>query len=133
MRLNRTFSITTRGIATHLGALIIGISLGASPASNADHATSPAPGEPYGGCDEAWQAPKSEGAAWCRRHGWTVRPNFVIDKHNVLRTTRFGACENEDSTGCYWNAMTRGNHIGDSYIVSKSGEVFYVSLTTNHS
>lgn len=24
--------------------------------------------EPYGGCDEAWQAPQSEGAQWCRDH-----------------------------------------------------------------
>lgn len=29
--------------------------------------------EPYGGCDEAWQAPTSEGARHCReRHGWTT-------------------------------------------------------------
>lgn len=27
-------------------------------------------GEPYGGCDEAWQAPKSPGARWCRAHGY---------------------------------------------------------------
>ena len=23
---------------------------------------------PYGGCDEAWQAPDSAGARWCRDH-----------------------------------------------------------------
>lgn len=28
--------------------------------------------EPYGGCDEAWQAPHSEGAAYCRSLGYDV-------------------------------------------------------------
>lgn len=28
--------------------------------------------EPYGGCDEAWQAPGSAGAADCRALGWEV-------------------------------------------------------------
>lgn len=28
--------------------------------------------EPYGGCDEAWQAPQSAGAWECRAHGWIV-------------------------------------------------------------
>lgn len=35
------------------------------------HVPQPTPAaliEPYGGCDEAWQAPKSEGAQWCRDH-----------------------------------------------------------------
>ena len=28
--------------------------------------------EPYGGCDEAWQAPLSEGAAYCRTLGYEI-------------------------------------------------------------
>lgn len=28
--------------------------------------------QPYGGCDEAWQAPDSPGAEWCRNHGYLV-------------------------------------------------------------
>jgi hypothetical protein len=28
--------------------------------------------EPYGGCDEAWQAPQSRGARECRQHGYAV-------------------------------------------------------------
>lgn len=33
----------------------------------------PAVREPYGGCDEAWQAPHSEGADLCRELGWVIR------------------------------------------------------------
>lgn len=28
--------------------------------------------QPYGGCDEAWQAPHSKGARECRLHGFEV-------------------------------------------------------------
>ena len=33
---------------------------------------SPVSSQPYGGCDEAWQAPRSDGAQWCRDHGYAV-------------------------------------------------------------
>lgn len=82
--------------------------------------------QPYGGCDEAWQAPHSAGAGWCQARGWTVRPNFVLNRYNVVKANRLPACKNEDSIGCYWNATYRGNNRGSSFIVSKKGEVFYV-------
>lgn len=38
---------------------------------------------PYGGCDEAWQAPKSAGAQWCRDHGV-----YPVDDSYVARLLR---------------------------------------------
>ena len=38
-------------------------------------------------------------------------------------------CAEEDSAGpCYWNAATRGNGRGRSFLVTKSGAVVYVSV-----
>jgi len=39
--------------------------------------------QPYGGCDEAWQAPYSEGADWCRDHGWTIA--HPVDARDLCR------------------------------------------------
>lgn len=42
-------------------------------------------------------------------------------------TTTLKPCKYEDSPGpCYWNARKRGNHKGRSFIVTKSGKVYYV-------
>lgn len=37
-------------------------------------------------------------------------------------------CASEDSPGpCYWNAATRGNGAGRSFVVTESGRVVYVT------
>lgn len=74
--------------------------------------------QPMGGCDEAWQAPRSEGAEHCREHGWTVRKRFVLTPSSRVATIRrLKPCEYEDSMNCYWNARSMGNGRGDSFIV----------------
>jgi hypothetical protein len=73
--------------------------------------------EPYGGCDEAWQAPHSEGADWCREHGWTVRSRFVIGPKGWLRANRLPDCRQEDSLNCWWDAKARGNGKGRSFVI----------------
>lgn len=54
--------------------LVLGIDEPTSPAPatsqpDSSTATTTQRGEPYGGCDEAWQAPESEGYAWCVANG----------------------------------------------------------------
>ena len=41
--------------------------------------------QPYGGCKEAWQAPRSEGARECRAHGWTVYRWIVLNPDGIVR------------------------------------------------
>ncbi len=106
-----------------LGLAAIGLAAGATIAT-AGHADA----APYGGCKEAWQAPHSQGARECRSHGWTVRPHFTIDPHNVLRATDFRPCREEDSNGCFWNADVQGNGRGTSFVASRTGEVFWVRI-----
>lgn len=72
--------------------------------------------QPYGGCDEAWQAPTSDGAKHCRSHGWTVRSRVVIGPSGWVHVNRLPACKYEDSVGCYWNAATMGNGDGRSFV-----------------
>ena len=89
--------------------------------------TPPAAAQPYGGCDEAWQAPKSEGAEWCRDHGWTVRARYVIGPAGYLRYSSLPSCRFEDGSGqpvrggnrnCSWNVHRGdGNGRGDQYLV----------------
>lgn len=73
--------------------------------------------QPYGGCKEAWQAPRSTGADHCRDHGWTVRKRFVIGPAGVVRFISLRPCPTEDSGDCYWNARTMGDGRGDSFII----------------
>jgi hypothetical protein len=74
--------------------------------------------QPYGGCDEAWQAPQSEGADWCRDHGWTVHKRFVLNRNDVPVALRVNPCQTEDSDGwCYWNAEEQGDGEGNSFII----------------
>lgn len=37
------------------------------------------------------------------------------------------SCKDEGQNNCHWNAKTQGNGKGKSYIVTKSGNVFYFS------
>lgn len=43
------------------------------------------------------------------------------------------ACPTEDSIGCYWDASTRGNGIGRSFIADQSGAIHYVRGSDNAS
>lgn len=81
-------------------------------------------------CDEAWRYSHSAGAAACRADGWTIRPHFTISPRNRLRATDLPPCASDDGEerGCYWNARRRGNHRGDSFVVSMRGELFYVAF-----
>lgn len=77
----------------------------------------PAHAAPYGGCEEAWQAPQSKGAQACRASGWTVRARISVNKHGVVRAHRLPSCEHEDGSGskaaCSWNIRSRdGNGSG---------------------
>lgn len=74
--------------------------------------------QPYGGCDEAWQAPRSPGARDCRLHGWTIQRGFVLRPNNTVAYLRMDPCREEDSDGpCFWNAERQGNGTGTSFII----------------
>lgn len=85
--------------------------------------------QPYGGCDEAWQAPHSTGADECRALGWTVKRSLVLDPTNRVRALMGVApCVSEDQeTQCFWKATCRGNGRGDSFVVL-NGRHWYVSF-----
>lgn len=81
--------------------------------------------QPYGGCDEAWQAPHSIGADQCRAHGWTVRSRLVVGPHRWVHYSTLASCTFEDGSGshlpCSWNfRRTDGNGIGDRFYVTGS-------------
>ena len=85
----------------------------------------PTTAQPYGGCAEAWQAPRSEGAQWCRDHGWTVGARYVISPRRILRHYRLPSCEVEDASSgpvpCGWNVVAvDGNGRGRAYVVTGS-------------
>lgn len=96
---------------------VIAAAVGASKADAADR--------PYGTCREAWQEPFSPGADDCRQRGWTITRHLLINPHNVRAWTDFEACEFEDSTRCFWNARTRGNHHGRSFVNHGNLGTFY--------
>lgn len=86
---------------------------------------------PYGGCAEAWQAPRSEGARYCRSHGWLVGARYVVSPRKVLRMYDLPSCRYEDGSGqpkvsgnrnCGWNVTEGdGNGRGEVYLVLGMG------------
>lgn len=86
--------------------------------------------EPYGGCDEAWQAPDSPGSDWCRDHGWTVTRKIVVGPRGWVRANRLPACTFEDGSrqrsACFWNADRRGNGTGSDYWLDRQDRVHLV-------
>ena len=67
------FSVVLAGIILVLAALAGQIDALAKYQAQLDELLpSAVSAEPYGGCDEAWQAPDSDGANWCRSHGFDV-------------------------------------------------------------
>ena len=100
-------------------AVIVGVN------KTAEASVRPTP--PYGGCKEAWMVPRSEGAAICRDLGFTVRPRFVLNRHDVVVALRMRACVTEDQSGpCFWNALVKGNGRGDSFIRGGKDRVYPV-------
>jgi hypothetical protein len=81
--------------------------------------------QPYGGCKEAWQAPQSDGADWCRDHGWVVRKRIVVGPKNWVRYYTLNECAVEDASNgpvpCQWN-LARPKSAGDDYWVTGSNE-----------
>ena len=65
--------------------------------------------QPYGGCKEAINYPRSEGADICRQHGWTITRHIIVRPDKVavswwrLPTCQravLGPCHAEDWS--YW-------------------------------
>lgn len=88
--------------------------------------------EPYGGCDEAGQSAltvNSDGADWCRDHGWTVTRTIVIDPNGWVRATSLSACPTDEAEGgpCLWNARRQGNHRGQSFWLDRNDTVHPVT------
>jgi hypothetical protein len=87
---------------------------------------------PYGGCDEAWQAPRSPGADLCRARGWSVSARFLVGPRAVVRHSSLPHCRFEDGSGgprpCTWNVGPRvdGNGIGLAYKVRRDMSARYV-------
>jgi hypothetical protein len=104
-------------------ATLAALAAGLPSSSTADTPT----GRPYGGCGEAWQAPQSDGAAWCRDRGWMVRARVVIGPHRWVHFTSLPHCTFEDGSGgprpCTWNVgrPIDGNGIGRAYVVWSNG------------
>jgi hypothetical protein len=98
-------------------ALLFGASLVGALTSPAD-----AWQQPYGGCKEAWQAPKSPAADECRDHGWTVTARVVIGPRGVVRFSSLPSCRVEDASSgpvpCSWNLNRErdGNGIGLAFV-----------------
>lgn len=102
-----------------LAALAFGVIAVLVTAQSADAAESQ--DQPYGGCKEAWQAPRSQGAADCREQGWMVRKGYVVSPRHVLRYYNLPSCRHEDGSGqretCGWNVVEGdGNGHGLVYL-----------------
>lgn len=84
--------------------------------------------QPYGGCDEAWQAPRSAGADACRDHGWTVRTRLVVNNHGRVAFHTMPSCPSEDAGRfCSWNINPGdGNGRGDAFWRDSAGRATYV-------
>lgn len=81
--------------------------------------------EPYGGCDEAYLYPGTEGAQWCEEHGL---PKIKVDEHNVLVDHNLPPCANDEPAGgpCLWDALVRGNGYGNSFWLDEHDQVHYL-------
>lgn len=95
--------------------------------------------QPYGGCKEAIDYPRSKGADHCRRHGWTITRHIVVTPKGrngnldrwVLAYRDLPVCETEDQEygPCRWNfgfGMLPNVNEGKAFWVSKGGTVHYV-------
>lgn len=121
--------VAVLGAAALVGSATLVLPAG-SPAP-AQAATSPG-AEPYGGCAEAWQAPRSAGADRCRELGYTVSARFVLSPRAVVLHSSLPHCTDEDGgrgpRPCTWNVGRRidGNGIGLAYKVRRDMTVRHV-------
>lgn len=77
--------------------------------------------EPYGGCDEAYLYPGTEGAEWCATH----RP----------APERIPACltdEGDQPGPCVWDARHMGNGEGHSFFISKRDRYWRIAHARAH-
>lgn len=84
--------------------------------------------QPYGGCDEGWQAPRSAGADDCRALGWTIRKRLVVNNHGRVVVHAMPSCPSEDAGRfCSWNINPGdGNGQGQAFWRDSQGRATYV-------
>jgi len=121
--------------ASLAGAAVVAILIGTATAlTEAAHADDFTPGvrlvQPYGGCKEAIDYPHSDGADWCRAHGWTVTRRIVIRPDRWVLAHRLPVCiDGETDTPCRWNfggGQPHGNGEGRAYWVNSAGVLRFV-------
>lgn len=102
-----------------LAVTFVGLLSALSAAEAGDDFTPGTWQQPYGGCKEGWQAPRSEGARQCRDHGWTVRHDLVVSPRGIIRYDNMRTCKFEDGSGqrsaCIWHGQVDGNGRGLTY------------------
>ena len=119
-RENHTVSVLVLGALMAAAWTIIVMVLAPVPADGA---------QPYGGCKEAIDYPHSEGADWCRDHGWTVTRSIVVRPDRWVVNYRMPLCEVEDQQygPCRWNfGVGAYMPTGKAYWVGSKGNVHYV-------
>ena len=99
---------------------------------SAGYSAGAAKAQPYGGCKEAFSQHllHTPGARDCRRAGWVVGPNVLINPNGLLLgiSSRVTACRHEDSRRCIWDAQRRTNHRGHSYYADRTGRLYYLRV-----
>lgn len=91
-----------------VGGVVLGWTflLTTAPAYSAPDPTYSSWQQPYGGCVEAHDYPKSEGANECRAHGWTIKWWIVVSPKDRVQFVdpSINQCANEDAGRfCTWN------------------------------
>ena len=58
--------------------------------------------QPYGGCKEAIDYPRTEGADICRRHGWTVTRHIIVRPDGyVVAWQNLPRCDRAETFPCH--------------------------------
>lgn len=100
--------VTIIRIVLTIAAVLCGIVSVVALSASESHATEQATTEPYGGCDEAWQYPQTQGADDCRALGWIVSRRLVVTDRGIVMYSTLPHCRQEDGSGqrnqrCTWN------------------------------
>ena len=113
----RTWSVITTALVVTL------FMLANAPRAQADDVP------PYGGCAEAMDYSNTEGADWCRDHGYVVTRHIVVSPNKYVLAWDMPACAGENSRKgpCRWNfGGNTGNGEGRKYWVNRNGVRHYV-------
>lgn len=88
--------------------------------------------EPYGGCDEAYRYPGTQGYRWCEDNHLLPGTVIKVSEHDVLIASNLPPCPFDEPNGgpCLWNADIEGNGNGTSYWLDEHNERHYL-WTTN--